>query len=47
MVVSVRFRPDNDQLEVIIRGMKSLLDKVDFTHIRPDWDNSSSDEEQK
>jgi hypothetical protein len=37
------FRPDNDQLEVIIRGMKSL-DNVDFTHIGPDWD--SHDEEQ-
>jgi hypothetical protein len=43
----VFFRPDNDQLEVIIRGMKSL-DNLDFTHIGPDdWDNSSSDEEQK
>jgi hypothetical protein len=37
----LKLRPNNDQLDVIIRGMKSL-DNIDFTHIGPDWNNNES-----
>ena len=37
-------RPNNDQLDVIIRGMKNLSN-VDFTHIGPDWNTSSDDDD--
>lgn len=35
-------RSSNDQLDIIIRGMKNL-DNIDFTHIGPDWSHNDVD----